>query len=129
MIFRSILCIVLAFSVTACSFFNSSQQIVRINASERDAKVYVNGSFAGHGSVQASVPRDENLSIMVTKDGYYTAQREAVNKLSAVGVVDVIGGCVFLLPFFGLLSSGAWSLDQTNFTIVLDPITNSQRSY
>lgn len=121
MVSKFILCGALALSLTACSFFNSSQQVIRINASERDARIYVNGSFVGQGLVQARVPRDENLSILVTKDGYYPASREVVNKLSGVGIVDAIGGCFFLLPFFGLLSSGAWSLDQTNFTIVLDP--------
>lgn len=46
-------------------------------------------------------------------------QRTVGNHFNETGVLDVVGGCLFLVPFIGLATPGAWSLDETDVTISL----------
>jgi hypothetical protein len=34
--------------------------------------------------------------------------------------LDIVGGIVWLFPFFGLFSAGAWEQKQTTFNVALD---------
>ena len=106
---------------TACSAFVGSSTSMNITVSERDAQIYVNGAYRGIGMIQTSVPRDENISILVKKEGFYTTQREIRTKLSPAGIVDAIGGFFWLIPWIGLAFPGAWTPDQKNISILLDP--------
>jgi hypothetical protein len=38
-----------------------------------------------------------------------------------MGILDIVGGCLFLVPFLGLLSSGAWKHDPDKYGIILEP--------
>ncbi|MDD5129694.1 MAG: hypothetical protein PHS66_01380 [Candidatus Omnitrophica bacterium] len=108
---------------SGCSAFRSGTQRVSVVASEPDAKIYVNGAYSGAGTAMTRVPRNESLSVMATKDGYLPATRQIGTKMSFTGVLDIIGGCIILVPFFGLLFPGAHELDQTNISIALDKDT------
>ncbi len=50
--------------------------------------------------------------------------RNVDTKLSSVGILDLIGGCCFLLPFLGLPAPGVHTLDQNNLSIVLEKEKN-----
>ncbi|OGW79688.1 MAG: hypothetical protein A2Z83_00455 [Omnitrophica bacterium GWA2_52_8] len=54
---------------------------------------------------------------MAKKDGYVTTQRAIGKSLNTTGVLDIIGGVLILIPLFGLLAPGAYSLDETNVQI------------
>jgi len=44
----------------------------------------------------------------------------AINKkISGTGVLDIIGGCFFLVPFLGVLGAGFWELDPDSVTVYL----------
>ena len=106
---------------TACSAFVGSNTSMNITVSERDAQIYVNGAYRGIGMIQTSVPRNENISILVKKEGFYPAQREISTKLSPAGILDAISGFFWLIPWIGLAFPGAWTPDQNNISILLDP--------
>ncbi|MCL2673299.1 MAG: hypothetical protein FWF01_02810 [Alphaproteobacteria bacterium] len=106
-------------SLTACSFFAGWNDTLNVAASEPDANIFINGGFKGKGHVSVSVPSRKDVSIMVTHPGFCPETREIPSVLSTVGVVDVIGGVVWLVPFLGLISPGAWRLDQTSISIPL----------
>ncbi len=108
------------FLVSGCSILGGIRTDLTVTASERDAQIFINGSYQGNGTIQTTVPRDENTSILVQKDGFYSAQRNIPTKLSKLGILDAIGGCVFLLPWIGLAFPGAWTLDETNVVILLE---------
>ena len=57
---------------------------------------------------------------MATKEGYLPATRQIGTKMSFTGILDIIGGCIILFPFFGLLFPGSHELDQSNISIALD---------
>lgn len=116
------LMLVLAFGTLqfGCSAFTGSRQHFSVTTPERDAQIYVNGEFAGTGTAKVTVPRNQNVSVLVKKDGCYPATREVGTKMSSTGIADIIGGCIILIPFIGLLFPGSHQLDQDNVAIVLE---------
>jgi len=108
---------------SGCSIFLPTEQTDSVVTSERDAKIYINGSFSGTGMASLSVKRNENVAIMAKKDGYYPVTRNISKTMSPIGIVDVIGGCIWLVPFVGLLAPGAWEVQQTNVTLQMEEKT------
>ena len=41
--------------------------------------------------------------------------------LNETGILDIIGGIIILIPALGLLSPGAWSVDETAVTVQMFP--------
>jgi hypothetical protein len=106
-------------STTGCSAFRSSTETVTVTTDQSDTQIYINGSLVGKGTAQANVKRNRNVAIMAKKAGYITAQRTIGRGLNTTGILDIIGGVIILLPLFGLLAAGAYSLDETNISIVM----------
>jgi len=118
-----ILAVSIVFLQSGCSAFRSGTQRITVAASEQDAKIYVNGSYVGEGTAMTRVPRDESVSIMAKKEGYLPETRQIGTKMSFTGVLDIIGGCIILVPFFGLLFPGSHELEQVNISIPLEKDT------
>ncbi|MFA5100310.1 MAG: hypothetical protein WC547_05465, partial [Candidatus Omnitrophota bacterium] len=97
----------ICFSQCGCSMVMPTKQRFSVTASEPDAKIYVNGEYIGAGNIQTRVPRNQAVSVMAKKDGFYPATREIGTEMSMVGILDIIGGCIFLLPFIGLAFPGS----------------------
>jgi len=99
--------------------FVSSTQRISVNTSEPDAQIFVNGSFVGTGNVSTLVARNQSVSIMAKKDGYYPVTRDIGTQMSTTGTLDMIGGCIILLPFIGLAFPGSKSLNLDNVSLVM----------
>lgn len=110
-----------AFLFSGCSLFAPKTQMVSVTTSEQDAQIFINGNLMGTGVATASVRRDQDVSIMTKKDGFYPATRTIEPSLSTTGILDVIGGCIFLIPFFGLMAAGSQKLDSNNITVLMSP--------
>ena len=93
-----------------------STQNLSISSNEDDVRLLVNGQVH-NAPVQLELPRNKSVNIQAMKDGYYTANMNVGTKLSGTGIADIAGGFIFILPFLGLFSSGAWSLEQENVTM------------
>jgi len=110
--------------LSGCSAFAPKTQTVSATCSEPDAALQVNGQMY-KGSAQTDVARNKTVSIMCTKPGYFPAQKTIDHSLSGTGVADVIGTALFLVPGIGLLTPGAWSLDETAVNIPMMRTSNS----
>ena len=86
----------------------------------------MSGKPIGTTPIHFEVHRRDNLLLEVQKSGYQTQYRSASRKLSTLGIVDVVGGVLFLLPLLGLLSSAAWEHDPGEFGITLEPEKRSE---
>jgi hypothetical protein len=104
---------------SGCSLFVPSHETVMVTTSEADADIFINGNFAGKGTVTSSVKRNANVSIMAKKEGFQPATRSISKTLSTTGLVDVVGGFIFLIPFVGLMAPGAWDLSEQNISIMM----------
>lgn len=108
-------------NLTACSIFGGSSQPLTVNSEPPGANVLINGTLAGTTPLQHQVPRRGDLTIEVQKAGYTPQTRVTGRKLSSVGIVDVIGGAMLLLPLLGLIAPGAWEQDPGIIGITLEP--------
>jgi hypothetical protein len=79
------------------------------------------GQAVGEPPIQFEAHRGDNLLIEVQKEGYQTQYRTTSRTLSTIGILDVVGGCLFLVPLLGLLSSGAWKHDPDKYGVILEP--------
>ncbi|MBA5871560.1 MAG: PEGA domain-containing protein, partial [Nitrospira sp. CR2.1] len=92
-----------------------------VNSEPPGADVMINGALAGTTPLQHQVSRRGDIAVTVHKAGYTPQTRVTSRKLSSVGIVDVIGGAVFLLPLLGLIAPGAWEQDPSTIGITLEP--------
>jgi hypothetical protein len=120
---RILIVIVIAcyFHLTGCSIFGGSSQPLMVNSDPPGAHVLLNGTSAGTTPLQYQVPRRGDLTVEIQKPGYTSQVRSTSRKLSSLGIVDVIGGAIFLLPLLGLVAPGAWEQDPSAFNLTLEP--------
>ncbi len=105
-------------ALVSCSLFSSGTQHIAIDTNDPNATIKVNGMTMGKGSVVAALKKNKSHSIMAisgNKRGIAVVDSE----LSTTGMLDIAGGVLFLFPFLGLLSKGAWTLDPEHVHIDL----------
>ena len=69
--------------------------------------------------------RSRELLLVVYKPGYREALYTVDYQLSDTGRIDAWGS-IFILPFFGLFSEGAWELKENNIYIKLVPLPDEK---
>ncbi|MBR2357704.1 MAG: hypothetical protein IKA65_06750 [Lentisphaeria bacterium] len=122
-ILKFLVSIILLISVSGCSLFAPHTQPITITGEPAGALVVVNGQpMTAPATIK--VPKNKQVSLTVTKKGYYPFFIHSGYTLSTLGILDVIGGFFILVPFIGLAAPGAWTLDQDHFYYVLTPSTN-----
>ena len=105
-------------SLTSCSLVAPSRQSINIIPSAQQAKVYVDGNLIGDGPQTVSMSKSTEHSVMA-KCGYSAGTALVSRSMSMTGILDLIGGFLFLIPFIGLVSPGAWKLDPTTVSIAI----------
>ena len=108
--------------LSACSLGMPPTQKLTVNTSEPGAEIWINGQVRGTSPLETDVERNKNVSIMARKDGYETGNRSLGTRLSSTGKQDIIGTILFAIPVIGLLSPGAWEIDETTVVIPMLPV-------
>ncbi|RKY32984.1 MAG: hypothetical protein DRP74_01450 [Candidatus Omnitrophota bacterium] len=103
-----------------CSMVIPPKQRFSVTASETDAKIYINGEYMGKGNVQTRVKRNNDVSILVKKEGFIPVSRNIGTDFSLTGILDVTFGYFLVVPLIGLFFPGCRSLEQTNVAVVLE---------
>ena len=98
-------------TTNGCSLFAPKSETVSFNSEPQGAQVYVNNTLKGTTPCSVSVPC-KGADIVVKKDGYNTQVYTIGHSLGTCGILDIAGTVMFLVPVFGLLSDGAYTLDQ-----------------
>ena len=122
-IFKSILSAILIVSITmvqtGCSLLAPGRTNLTVTSTEQDAEIFINGQFAGKGTGSMDVPTNQSVTVMAKKEGYFPATQTVNTRMSTTGVLDIIGGCIFLTPFFGLLAAGSSKLETNTVNLNL----------
>ena len=121
---RALSLAVTVFFMAGCSLFASRSQSIGVSSDPPGAQVLVSGKPMGTTPLHFEVHRGENLLLEVKKSGYHTQFRTFSRKVSTIGIIDLVGACVFLIPIIGLLSSGAWEHDPPEAGVTLEPESN-----
>ncbi|MBS1369389.1 MAG: hypothetical protein HPZ91_05465 [Lentisphaeria bacterium] len=105
--------------VSGCSFFGSKTQQITVMTEPGDAEVIIN-SKPCRSPASAEVPTDKPLAVVVRKDGYQTESRTMRPVLSKLGMLDLVGTILILVPGVGLFSAGAQELPQSDLYFALE---------
>ena len=109
---------VLAVSTPGCSLFADSHATLTVTASDPAAQIWIDGTLYGTGTVQAVVARDEAHSVMA-RVGDRVAVRPVGRSISTTGILDIVGGVLFLFPLLGLLGAGFWDVEADHVDIAI----------
>lgn len=107
--------------MAGCSLYGPTKQGIGVISDPPGAQVLVSGKPMGTTPLQFEVDRGEKLLLEVQKSGYHTQYRTSSWKLSGLGILDVVSGFFWLVPFVGLTASGAWEHDPSEFEVTLEP--------
>ncbi len=107
--------------LSACSLSGPRMQTITVSSEPEGAKVRVNTESVGTTPLRVQVRRGEDLLIELKKPGYETAYRKSTRTLSGLGLVDLVGGVIILIPLIGLISPAAWEHEPASFGVTLDP--------
>lgn len=119
---NKLIAIILSIAITSgCSAFMGNKEKVTVMTNVSTAEIYANGQIVGQGNVEFSTARNKNVQIMVQADGYYPAYKSINTQLSTTGILDLIGIFFFVIPFIGLLTPGAKTLEENNVALYLVP--------
>lgn len=113
-----------ALCLGGCSIFARTTDDVLVTASDPAAALYADGSFIGTGSATATVRSNED-HVFTAILGDRTAKEGTRTHVSTTGMIDAIFGFVLLVPFIGLATPGAHSVDRTSVLLVLPPAGSS----
>lgn len=120
---KKIITTLLMVSLTGCSLIQSSTQPVTVVPSNQNAQIYVDGNMIGKGPQTVQLKRNATHSIMAKCPK--SAGVAGIDKsLSTTGMLDIVGGLIFLIPFVGLLSPGAYDLSPTSLSVAIPDETS-----
>lgn len=123
-IFRLISLAMISCYMAGCSLFGPRSESIGVSSDPSGARVIASGKPVGTTPLYFEAQRGENLLIEVQKSGYQTQYRTLSRRVSTLGILDIVGGAIWLVPFFGLLSSAAYEHDPAEIGITLDPDKN-----
>jgi hypothetical protein len=87
---------------------------------ERDVILTINGKIS-NCPIAMEVERDKDLLVQAHKDGFKPYERTIKHQLSATGKLDTLGFILILVPGLGLLTPGAWDLEELDINIIMTP--------
>ena len=124
---RFIVAVGVCLSMASCSFFASSgRQIVQIETNSTDWMIKVDGRVVSEsGSASVELDRTQAHSVVAT-NGDKKVSAVIDSGISPAGCFDIIGGCIWLIPFVGLASDGAWKLYPDIITLDVSRYDNSK---
>lgn len=111
----------LMLSLPGCSLFVSSTKPVTIQSNVPDATLYVDGKEVGTGTAVVPLKRNRNHVFRAEAPDGRVATANVRRNVSTTGVLDIVGGVVFLVPFLGVLAPGFWDLSQDFLYLDLPP--------
>lgn len=113
--------VVIACYMAGCSLFGPTKQSIDVRSNPPEAQVLVNGKPMGITPLRFDVDRRDDMLLEIQKSGYHREYRKSSSNLSGLGLLDVVSGFFWLIPFVGLTSSAAWQHDPADFEITLLP--------
>ena len=119
--FRLISLAVVSCYLAGCSLFGPRSESIGVSSDPPGARVIASGKPVGTTPLYFEAQRGDNLLIEVQKPGYQTQYRTLSRKIGTLGILDIVGGAIWLVPFFGLLSSAAYEHDPAEIGITLEP--------
>jgi len=104
--------------LAGCSLAAPRSETINIIPSTPKASVFVNGNLIGTGTQAVDLSRGQAHSVLV-RCGDSAGTGSIDRKISGTGIADIIGGLVFLIPFLGFTSDGAFDLSPNTLSVAV----------
>ena len=111
-----------------CSLGGSKTQPVSITATDSSAEIFVDGALVGTGATTVDLEKNKSHAILA-RVGDRVGTVQIGYKISQTGVLDIVGGILFLIPFLGVFGPSFHELDSTQVTVVLPGGTNADPAF
>lgn len=118
---RAITSILLLSLTSACSTFQPENQTLQIKCDPNDIILKVNGDTQ-QCPCSINIRRDRKILVEGYKAGYTAYSKTIDYHLSKSAKLDAVGTVFLFFPIFGLLSPGAWDLDETQVSVVINKL-------
>ncbi|MEW6741589.1 MAG: hypothetical protein AB1486_02425 [Planctomycetota bacterium] len=110
-------------TLPSCALSQPMEQQVTITT-DRAAELFIGKKKIGETTspdytTTLMLARNESCTVMANDSSGATGRASIGTKLSALGILDIIGGCFFLIPFITLITGHAYELDPTRLKISL----------
>lgn len=109
-IFKTLIACAVCTGLASCSLFSSGKQKIMVQTNDPAAVIRSEGQYVGTGSGVVTLKKNRG-HIITAENGSKKGMALVESEISVTGVLDIIGGCCFLLPFLGFVSKGAWTLN------------------
>jgi hypothetical protein len=107
--------------LSGCSFIVPQTQQISISTIPDGARVTVNGREAGNSPTQATISRGHTTVIVARAPGYHPGTAITNSRISAAGVLDVVGAALFIAPIVGVMADGFYEQKPNHVLITLPP--------
>lgn len=107
--------------ISGCSMFQPDKQTLKISCNVPDTILKVDGD-QHKCPAEVNVRRDKKIQIEAYKTGYDRYLKSIDYHLSSSAKWDAVGTVCWFFPVFGLLTPGAWDLDETEINVVLNKL-------
>jgi hypothetical protein len=98
-----------------CSFLlGQDTQMVTISSSDPEAELFINGDPVGFGTYSEELTKDRTYSVRAQLPDGTSRSKTVSRTISTYGILDIVGGVFFLVPFIGVLSPGFWEFRETD---------------
>lgn len=108
---QQITAIVVIIALSSCSLCMPGRERVTVRSNDPAAILKADGNYIGVGEGSVKLKRDRSHTI-TAEHGDKFEQYVIDKSLSVTGMLDIIGGCIFWIPFIGFCSAGAFTLDE-----------------
>lgn len=109
-----------------CSIFNKGRQIITVTTDPPDSRLIINGVEYPASSPQfVEVYPSREVLITAYKPYYRTRLYVVDYHLNDTGKIDAWGG-MLLFPLIGLMTNGAWELEENNIYLKLEPMNQAE---
>lgn len=123
-VFRLIALAVISCYMAGCSLFGPRSQSIGVSSDPPGAQVFVGEKLMGTTPLHFEVARGDFHIVEVRKPGYQTQSRALSRKMSNLGMLDIVGGYIFLIPLVGLFSSASFEHDPAEIGMTLEADKN-----
>jgi hypothetical protein len=107
-----------ALGAASCSFLVPGTQRIAIQPMHPNAEVFVDGVPLGRGPTSVAMARRDVHSV-IAKCGVSSGSAFVNPSISATGVLDLLGGLFFLVPYLGYFAPGFWKLEPRTVVVAI----------
>ena len=102
-------------------------QVVALDVIPADARVIANGvEYNNKSPIFIEASTSKQLLITAYKEGYRDKNYAIDYSLSTLGKIEACTS-IFIFPAIGLLFDNAWTLNENNVTLILEPVTEEAK--